>query len=211
MGPLRGDVLLVFVKEPRPGAVKSRLAAAIGPERAAGVYKALAEEEIRRTAPRGDEFERLFSFSPPAAREAVAAWLPGETLVAQSEGDIGARMSRAFEDVFARGARRVALVGTDVPSLTREDVVEAIESLDDQEVVIGPATDGGYYLLALKRPDPVFSRASPGAPRRSSPRPSTAPSASAAPCASCARWETWTPPKTWPRPGRRSRPSSRTA
>jgi rSAM/selenodomain-associated transferase 1 len=154
MGGLAGDVLLVFVKEPRPGAVKSRLAAAIGPERAAGVYKAVAEEAIRRTAPRGDEFERLLVFSPSEARQAIAEWLHGETLVAQSEGDIGERMSHAFEDVFARGARRVVLVGTDVPALSRDDVVEAIESLDHEDVVLGPATDGGYYLLALKRPEP---------------------------------------------------------
>jgi rSAM/selenodomain-associated transferase 1 len=150
-----GDVLLVFVKEPRPGAVKSRLAAAVGPERAAGVYKAIAEEAIRQTAPRGDEFARIFAFSPPEARESVAEWLPGATLVAQSEGDLGAKMSHAFEDAFARGARRVVLVGTDVPALTREDVVDAIESLDHEDLVLGPAADGGYYLLALKRPQPA--------------------------------------------------------
>ena len=148
-----GDVLLVFVKEPRPGAVKSRLAAAIGPDRAARVYKAIAEEEIRRTAPRDDEYQRRLVFSPPAARARIAEWLPGEALLEQSEGDIGERMARAFEEAFARGARRVVLVGTDVPALSREDVLEAIESLDDQDVVIGPATDGGYYLLALKRAD----------------------------------------------------------
>jgi uncharacterized protein len=154
MAGLTGDVLLVFVKEPRPGAVKSRLAASIGPERAARVYRAIAEEEIRRTAPRGDEFERRFVFSPPEARDRIAEWLPGEALVEQSEGDIGERMSRAFEEAFARGARRVVLVGTDVPALSREEVMEAIESLDDQDVVIGPALDGGYYLLALKRAEP---------------------------------------------------------
>ena len=154
MGPLTGDVLLVFVKEPRPGAVKSRLAAAIGPDRAARVYQAIAEEAIRRTAPRGDEFQRLLVFSPPEARERIAEWLPGEALAEQSEGDIGERMARAFEESFARGARRVVLVGSDVPALSREDVMEAIESLDDQDVVIGPAADGGYYLLALKRADP---------------------------------------------------------
>ena len=154
MAGLTGDVLLVFVKEPRPGAVKSRLAATIGPDRAARVYQALADEEIRRTAPRGDEFARQFVFSPPGARDRLAAWLPGETLVEQSDGDIGERMAHAFEQAFARGARRVVLVGSDVPSLSREDVREAIETLDDQDVVIGPSTDGGYYLLALKRADP---------------------------------------------------------
>lgn len=148
------DVLLVFVKEPRAGGVKSRLAAGIGAERAARVYKAIAEEEIRRTAPRDGEFERLFLFSPPQSRARIEQWLPGETLLAQAEGDLGERMARAFGEAFDRGARRVAVIGTDVPSLSREDVVEALCSLDDQDLVIGPATDGGYYLLAMKRPDP---------------------------------------------------------
>jgi rSAM/selenodomain-associated transferase 1 len=148
------DILLVFVKEPRAGGVKSRLAARIGKERAARVYKAIAEEEIRRTAPRDDEFERLFLFSPPQSRARMEEWLPGETLVPQVEGDLGQRMARAFDEAFRRGARRVAVIGTDVPSLSREDVLDALCSLDDQDLVIGPASDGGYYLLAMKRPDP---------------------------------------------------------
>jgi glycosyltransferase A (GT-A) superfamily protein (DUF2064 family) len=63
-------------------------------------------------------------------------------------------MERAFAELFARGARRVALVGTDVPALGREDVRDALESLDDHDMAIGPATDGGYYLIALKGPQP---------------------------------------------------------
>src|SRR4051812_23773037 len=110
-----GDVLLVFVKEPRPGAVKSRLAAAVGPERAAGGYRAIAEEEIRRTAPRGDEYDRVLVFAPPAARAGIAQWLPGETLLEQAEGSLGERMASAFADAFAGGARRAVLIGTDVP------------------------------------------------------------------------------------------------
>jgi uncharacterized protein len=154
------DVLAVFVKEPRPGAVKSRLAAAIGPEAAAGVYRAIAEEVMRRTAPRRDEYDRVVVFDPPSAGAAIGAWLgvPAGALVPQSTGDIGARMERAFEDLFRRGARRVALVGTDVPALGFEDVRGALESLDEHDVVLGPATDGGYYLIALKRPEPELFR-----------------------------------------------------
>ena len=155
------DVLAVFVKEPRPGAVKSRLAARMGPENAAALYRAIAEEEIRRTAPRGDEYDRLFFFAPAGARPAIEAWLSGEALVAQAEGDLGLRMAAAFREAFESGARRVALVGSDVPWLAREDVLEALESLAEHDLVLGPATDGGYYLVALKRGDPGLFRGVP--------------------------------------------------
>jgi rSAM/selenodomain-associated transferase 1 len=157
-GPALADRLLVFLKEPRPGAVKSRLAAGIGAAAAAAVYRAIADEAIRRTAPRREEYERLFLFDPPASRPQIQAWLPGQTLVAQAGGDLGERMARAFADAFASGARRVALVGTDVPALSYEDVRDALESLDEHDVALGPATDGGYYLLALKRPEPELLR-----------------------------------------------------
>jgi hypothetical protein len=155
------DVLVVFVKEPRPGRVKSRLAARIGPAHAAAVYRAIADEEIRRTAPRGEEYERLFFFTPPGSRPQVEEWLPGQILLPQAEGDLGERMSAALAEAFRGGARRAALIGTDAPAISREDVLDALESLDDHDVVIGPATDGGYYLLAVKRPDPEIFRGVP--------------------------------------------------
>jgi rSAM/selenodomain-associated transferase 1 len=150
------DVLAIFVKEPRPGLVKSRLAAAVGPEAAASVYRVLAEEVVRRTAPRRGEFDRVLVFDPPSAGASVGDWLGVEAslLLPQSSGDIGMRMERAFAELLARGARRVALVGTDVPALGREDVRDALDSLDGHDMAIGPATDGGYYLIALKGPHP---------------------------------------------------------
>jgi uncharacterized protein len=153
-GPAFADMLLVFVKEPRPGAVKSRLAARIGAEPAAAVYRAMADEEIRRTTPRGDEYERRFLFDPPDSGPRIAEWLPGQIILSQGGGDLGERMARAFADAFASGARRAALIGTDVPALSYEDVRDALESLDEHDVALGPATDGGYYLIALKGPEP---------------------------------------------------------
>ena len=154
------DVLAVFVKDPRPGTVKSRLAAVIGAEAAAAVYRVMAEEVVQRTAPRRDEYERVIVFDPPEAGGAVGDWLGVEaaTLMPQSPGDIGVRMERAFDALFQRGARRVVLIGTDVPALAFEDVRGALESLDGHDVTIGPATDGGYYLIALKRPQPELFR-----------------------------------------------------
>lgn len=148
------DTLIVFLKRPRAGEVKTRLATAVGAATAAAFYRVLADEEIRRTTPVSGEYERLFLFSPSQAAAEIAAWLPGETLLPQRGADLGARMAQAFADAFARGARHVAIVGTDVPWLSRESVLEALAALDRSDLVLGPSNDGGYYLLATSRPRP---------------------------------------------------------
>jgi rSAM/selenodomain-associated transferase 1 len=146
-------VLAVFLKAPAPGAVKTRLVPALGPEAAAGLYRALAEAVVERTRPHG-EYERLLFFTPAEARAEMEAWLPGEAWIAQQGLDLGARMAAAFDEAFRRGADRVALVGSDVPGLACGDVVAALDSLADHDLALGPAADGGYYLVALGQPRP---------------------------------------------------------
>lgn len=146
--------LVVFVKWPRAGAVKTRLAVDLGPETSAAVYRCLAEAEIDATAPEAGEYERVFYYAPAEARDEIAAWLSSEALVAQEGADLGARMSAAFERAFADGADQVAIVGTDVPWLGRATVRRAFDALAEADVVIGPCEDGGYYLLALAQPRP---------------------------------------------------------
>ncbi len=146
--------LVVFVKDPAPGAVKTRLAGALGPAVAAELYRCLAEHVLASTTPAPGEYERLVFFDPPRARDQMRAWLPGVRLLAQSEGDLGTRLSDATARAFARGASRVAVVGTDTPGLARDTVVAALGALDAADVVIGPTEDGGYYLLALGQPLP---------------------------------------------------------
>jgi rSAM/selenodomain-associated transferase 1 len=146
------EVLLVFVKAPRSGMVKTRLAAAVGDETAAELYRAMADRVRRETA--GGPERRVFVFAPEAARPEVEAWLAGETCEPQAAGDLGARMAAAFERAFAGGARRVALIGTDVPDLSRVHVRAALDALEHHDVALGPAADGGYYLIALRRPCP---------------------------------------------------------
>jgi hypothetical protein len=148
------DTLLVFLKAPRPGAVKTRLCAALGDEAAARLYRALAEETVRRTTPRTGDYERLFCFAPADARVEMEAWFPAQKWMAQEGSDLGTRMSAAFDAAFLRGARRVAIVGSDAPSVSRETVAEALASLDEHDLALGPAGDGGYYLMALSRPRP---------------------------------------------------------
>jgi rSAM/selenodomain-associated transferase 1 len=147
-------VLLVFVKAAREGKVKTRLAAAVGDAAAAALYRAMAERVMEATAPAGG-YQRLVCFDPPDAGEEIRAWLgDDEALLPQGEGGLGARMAGAFAEAFRRGASRVAIIGTDAPAVSRAHVEEALRGLDDHEVVLGPARDGGYYLLALDRPRP---------------------------------------------------------
>jgi rSAM/selenodomain-associated transferase 1 len=146
--------LIVFVKEPRPGHVKTRLARDLGPELAARVYRALAEAEIAATRPEGAEYERLFFHDPQGDVRALRAWLPGESLLPQAGADLGERMRAAFEQCFAAGARRVAIVGTDVPWAGRSHVLAALAVLEFHDAAVGPTPDGGYYLLALRAPQP---------------------------------------------------------
>jgi uncharacterized protein len=142
------------VKHPRAGEVKTRLGAAIGAQAAADLYRALAEHVVEATTPSPADYERLVFFDPPGSLQAMRDWLPGTRLLAQSGHDLGARMADAFARAFARGASRVAIVGTDTPSVSRETVNEALSALDGADVVVGPTTDGGYYLLALREPRP---------------------------------------------------------
>lgn len=148
------DLLLLFLKWPEPGLAKTRLIPALGPETAAAVYRLLAEAEVAATRPKAREYDRLFCFSPADAEARIRAWFPGEGVWPQPEGDLGQRMATAFEAGFRSGARRVALVGTDIPWVTRGLVARSFEALASADVVLGPTHDGGYYLVAMARPLP---------------------------------------------------------
>ena len=151
-----GDLLLVFLKYPRPGQAKTRLVPVLGEDAAASLYRTLAEEEVRWTTPEGGEYERLFCFTPAADEGAIAAWFPGERRWPQPPGDLGQRMAAAFAHGFGQGARRVAIIGTDVPWVSRATVALALLALEGHDLAIGPARDGGYYLLALREARPAL-------------------------------------------------------
>ncbi len=96
-------------------------------------------------------------YTPPESRREFERRFPKAKLIPQRPGDLGARMHGAFEDLCTDGVRGVILVGSDLPTLPTEHVSAAARSLDDasrEVVVLGPAADGGYYLVGLKRPHP---------------------------------------------------------
>lgn len=149
---MSAERLIVFVKYPRAGEVKTRLAREIGDDDAAVLYQAMAEHVLRVTAAGDGGYARLVRFAPADADADIARWLPADARAPQAAGDLGQRMAHAFDSAFAEGAARVVLIGTDAPALERDHVVQAFEALHDHDLVLGPACDGGYYLVGLVAP-----------------------------------------------------------
>ncbi|MBO3271923.1 TIGR04282 family arsenosugar biosynthesis glycosyltransferase [Hymenobacter defluvii] len=151
--------LLIFAREPVLGRVKTRLAAGIGAEAALSVYRellahtaqAVIEAQLPATVWLAEAPTSLL-----APNEALPEW-PGLPWQMQPAADLlGARMAHAFAEAFATGATRIAIIGTDCPGLTAAHLTQAFQLLTDHDVVLGPADDGGYYLLGLRQPQPVL-------------------------------------------------------
>jgi hypothetical protein len=151
----RRDLLVVFARYPEPGRVKTRLARAIGDAAAAGLYAAFIEDLARRFA--GAPWAVRWAVAPPDPGFARRFGIDAAACREQRGEDLGERMRNAFEDAAADGFSRVALVGSDAPQLSRATVAQALDALDRAEVVLGPALDGGYTLIALRRPLDVFT------------------------------------------------------
>lgn len=151
--------LLVFVRAPRAGEVKTRLAAAIGADAALRVYRRLAEQALRAARGVGQAAQVRVHYTPAGARQEVEDWLgPGPAYFPQEEGDLGARMAAAFAQAFAAGYTRVVIVGSDLPGLSTTLLADALHLLEAHAAVLGPALDGGYWLLGLRAPAPALFR-----------------------------------------------------
>lgn len=145
------ELLLFFTRYPVTGRVKTRLIPALGPVGAAELQRRLSEhtgEQLRQVAgQRPAAWEIRYT---GGHRRQVAAWLPGaDRYTAQGRGDLGARLARAFAAGFAAGYARIVAVGGDCPGLTSAHLTAALARLADHDLVLGPALDGGYYLLGL--------------------------------------------------------------
>ncbi len=142
--------ILLFIKAPLKGRVKSRLASILGEDAALELYRSFALD-ILDTIERTGHPCTIF-FYPPDSGEAVTAWLgPGRTCLPQEGEDLGLRMANAFATIFNRGDSRAILIGSDLPDLPADLLSGALKALDDHDAVIGPARDGGYYLIGFRR------------------------------------------------------------
>lgn len=154
--------LLVFVKNPVAGKVKTRLARDIGNENALEIYRKL----LNHTAAVAREVEARKSiyFSDRISRE--APWNhTGFECYTQRGADLGIRMENAFREAFERSSQKVVIVGSDLYDLDVQILQEAYAALEHNDIVIGPAKDGGYYLLGLKfLPQGIFRNKDWGTP-----------------------------------------------
>ncbi len=145
--------LLVFSKVPRKGLVKRRLSAQIGTDRAFSLFLTLFKKTLSE-AEKVKAERYLFLWPQDFNPEEVFSLFPGAgkfSLRPQSGQDLGERMKRALEDIFSRGHKRAVLVGTDIPELSSSLIEEAFLHLKGKDLVLGPARDGGYYLIGIRR------------------------------------------------------------
>ena len=141
--------LLVFARHPELGRVKTRLAAGIGNEAALAVYKELLQHTYKATA-QVAAHKTVWLAEASATLDAVPEIWPGYEQLLQFPGDLGMKMQAAFAHAFAHGAKAAVIIGTDCPGITGELLTQAFDSLATNDLVIGPAEDGGYYLLGMR-------------------------------------------------------------
>jgi rSAM/selenodomain-associated transferase 1 len=141
--------IVVFGRVPVPGRVKTRLAEALGPDAAAEVYRALLEHVLAEAC--ATELPVTLALAEPSR---VDNWhVPaGLRIEHQATGDLGKRMRSAFSGRFAAGAQAIVLVGSDVPAISADHLLQAVAALTRVPVVLGPATDGGYWLMGQRSP-----------------------------------------------------------
>ena len=148
--------LIMFTRYPEPGKTKTRLIPALGAEGAAHLHSQMTEhtvfqvKELQNTS--AISFEVRFT---GGNLQLMQDWL-GSDLVYQSqaEGDLGKRMERSLESAFQSGAEQAIIIGSDSPGVNAQILAPAFEQLQQYDLVLGPATDGGYYLIGLQRSIP---------------------------------------------------------
>lgn len=143
--------LIIFTRYPEPGKTKTRLIPLLGAEGAATLQRQMTEHKLA-------EVKKLQAVSQLSVEVHFAGgneqlmqnWL-GSSIIyqQQSEGDIGCRMASAFQASFESGMNSVVLIGTDCPDLNDRLMAQAFQSLEQHDLVLGPAEDGGYYLIGL--------------------------------------------------------------
>ena len=149
-------LIILFTRLPKPGCTKTRLIPALGAEGAAELQRHMTVHTLNRAqqAARRHGFALEVHYTG-GQRADFRQWL-GDDLEywPQASGNLGARMSQAFAAAFERGCRSIVLIGTDCPQIDESIFREAFTSLETKDLVLGPAHDGGYYLIGLRHPSP---------------------------------------------------------
>ena len=149
---IEDKTLILFIRNPEKGKVKTRLAKGVGEEKALRIYQALLEHTRRQAL--AVRARRLLFYADYINRG--DAWKEADFEKHLQEGeDLGARMQHSFE-VALRQARSALIVGSDIAQLSARIIEDAFRQLQTHDFVIGPAVDGGYYLLGMKAATPTL-------------------------------------------------------
>jgi hypothetical protein len=144
------NVVIVFLRAPEKGRVKTRLALDVGDDLALALYKTFVQTTLLAVEQSG--MDHNICFFPADRRMLVENWLgPDHAFMPQKGNDLGRRMGNAMAAVFDQGASKAILVGTDIPEIKDHLLLEAMDLLDQNQVVIGPSFDGGYWLIGFQR------------------------------------------------------------
>ena len=146
------DRLIIFTRYPEPGKAKTRLIPALGAEGAAAIHQQMADHTLRQV--------QALQFQHPVCvevrfaggnRDLMQRWLGTDLMyTVQGEGDLGDRMARSFQSAFNSGVDRALIIGTDCPDLNASLLEQAFCELEHHDLVLGPASDGGYYLIGMR-------------------------------------------------------------
>lgn len=139
--------LVIFVKNPVEGKVKTRLAKSIGDEKAVVIYKQLLQHTYIIT--KEMSIDKYVYYGDFVNNNDI--WDENYKKALQQGADLGQRMENAFKEVLSVGYKKVLIIGSDCAQLTTDIINTAIEKLDESDIVIGPSLDGGYYLLGMKK------------------------------------------------------------
>ena len=154
------EKLIVFTRYPEPGTTKTRLIPVLGKAGAANLHRLMAQKAIARALSlKNSRRLSVEIHHTGGSQQQMQDWL-GTDLIYQNQmdGDLGAKMTAAFQNSFDSGVDKVAIVGTDCPDLKAEIMAQAFDKLSEHDLVLGPAKDGGYYLIGLGRSIPeLFS------------------------------------------------------
>ncbi len=147
------NLLLIFVKNPQLGKVKTRLAATVGDRQALRIYLKLLERTREVTLPLS--CHKMVCYTPEVLSDDL--WDNEHyQKVQQAAGDLGERMQQAFAGGFAQGYQRISIIGSDCYELSTAVIEQAFAQLVTHDAVVGPSTDGGYYLLGMNRLHPAL-------------------------------------------------------
>jgi uncharacterized protein len=147
--------VLIMAKPPRPGTVKTRLHPLLGPQRCAHLQAGLIDHTLTTAHSTGHRTYLAYAPDDHPSAHAIGLPLPVDTRALCQRGtDLGERLAAAVTDAFADGAGPLLVIGTDAPTLTGDHLTDALRVLESRDAVLGPALDGGYYLIGLRAPHP---------------------------------------------------------